>query len=116
MRVVVDDDRLVVDIRHVGYVHVGHRAVVEEVITAPLAAAKSDAAVAEAVVNAAVETDVRSPVPSVEKIDAALEAPVAGGPKEAGCGRHDPRARNPVIAVVTVSPVAGRPHITRAWA
>src|SRR5271156_6811245 len=108
---VVHNDRPVVDVGHV-HVHVHHRAVIEEGAASPLAAAEAYAAVAEAVVNAAVEADVRSPVASVPAVEAAGKTLVARSPEHAH--RPDyPCAGNPVVAAVVIpSPVTRRPEIS----
>jgi hypothetical protein len=74
---VIHDDGAAVDVSDIGHVHVHHGAVVEECAASPFAATKTYAAVSEAVVNAAVEADVRSPIASVPAIEAARKAPVA---------------------------------------
>jgi hypothetical protein len=73
------DDRLVVNV-HVGDVHIVHRTVVEEVTTIPVPAAVSCAKVAEAVINATVETDVRTPVAGMPYINTFTPAPVTRRP------------------------------------
>ncbi len=114
---VVDDDRLVIDVGDVGDVYVGDGAVVEEVAFAPLATLEAVAAVAEAVVDAAVEADLRSPVAFVEGVDAVIPSPVAGSPEQAGLGSFHPGAGNPVVAVVvTPGPIAGGPEVAFAGA
>src|SRR5229473_3167756 len=74
--VVIDDSR-VVGIVHDSDIHIGHRAVVVVGATSPVASEKADSGVAEAVVNAAIEADLRSPI-----------------------------ARRPEVAVRTISPIA----------
>ena len=63
----VDDHSSVVNVRHISDADVGHRAVVEERAAAPLAADKADAAITEAVINTAVETDMRAPISGVPR-------------------------------------------------
>jgi len=110
--VVHDDVAVDINVGELAATEVGDGAVVEEVASAPLAAVKAYAAVTKAVVNAAIETDVRAPVTAVEEIDAAFPAPVGGRPEEAFIGWHDPDAGNPVVtAVIGVSPVSGRPDV-----
>ena len=93
------------------HAHMHDRGVIGKDAAAPFAAGKADAPVAEAVVHAAVVAHVRTPVPIMEEIAAAGPAPVAGRPQQAGLGRWNPRAGNPIVAaVLVVSPVAGRPH------
>jgi hypothetical protein len=73
------DDRLVVDV-DVGDVHIINGTVVEEVTTIPIPAAVSCAKVAEAVINATVETDVRTPVAGMPHINTFTPAPVTRRP------------------------------------
>jgi hypothetical protein len=100
----------------VAAVHMHDGGVVVEVVAAPLAAGKADPAVAEAVVYAAVVADVAAPVAFMEKIPAPLPAPVRRRPQGALIRGGDPGARDPVVAVIAVGPVAGGPHHTRLQA
>jgi hypothetical protein len=86
VRVIVHDDGLVIDIGDVGDIHVGHRTVVEKVVTSPFAACETFAEVSEAVINAAIESDVRAPIADIPKIDAIVPTPVSGGPQIANFG------------------------------
>src|ERR1700733_13253667 len=63
-----------------GGVYVIHVSVVGEVATFPAATFVSNTAVAEAVVDAAVEAHLRAPIPLVEKECAAPPAPITWGP------------------------------------
>src|SRR5579863_1012801 len=65
--ILIHDHCLVVDGGHIG--DVGHGTVVIERPSAPFSATKADAAVAEAVVNSAVEADVRAPITAVPSIN-----------------------------------------------
>src|SRR5579862_2621779 len=113
---VVDDHRARVRIVNHGDVHVRNGAVVEEMSATPFAARETDAAVAEAVVNATVEADVRAPISGVPTVRSARPTPIAGRPEKSGPRRHNPRAGNPIIAGVTVRPIAGRPDVAVAGA
>jgi len=86
--------------------------VIREVTTAPFAAGKADAHISEPVVNTTVVADVRAPITCVEEIVSAFKSPVGRGPQKARLGSRYPGARNPVIAVVTISPIARRPKIS----
>src|SRR5271167_2043664 len=68
-RRVVYDHRLV-DVRVVnhGGVHVHYRGVIREASTAPFSAHEPHAAVSEPVVHAAIEADMRTPIPGMEHI------------------------------------------------
>jgi hypothetical protein len=81
---VVDDGDIVdVDIAHDGHVHAGDGAVIEERTAVPVAAFVTDAAVAVAVVDTAIEADVGAPVAVMKEVTVINEAPVAGGPESA---------------------------------
>ena len=86
-------------------------AVIEEVTAAPVAAEEAGAEIAEAVVDAAVVADARAPVAGVPKVCAAAVTPVAGCPESSHVGGLDPGSVDPLVAVVTPGPVAGRPDI-----
>jgi hypothetical protein len=62
VRVVVDDYPLVIDVGDVGDVDVVHAPVVKVAVALPISAIKTTAGVAEAIIDAAVKSDVRSPV------------------------------------------------------
>src|SRR5438034_2354975 len=111
--VVMDDGRVVGVVDHRD-VHVAHGAVVIVISAAPVAADETDASVAEAVVNAAVEADSWSPVACVPEIDTFAKSPVAGSPEQARLGSERPRAGNPEVTVGSVSPVTGNPEVARS--
>jgi len=77
----VVDYGLVVSVVDDGGVHVGHGAVVVEDPAIPVAAVVAVAAVTVAVVYAAVEADVLTPVAGVEGIDIAAPTPIARSPE-----------------------------------
>ena len=91
-------------------VHMHYKGVIGEDPAAPLAAGKAEAAITVAVIHAAIVADVPAPVAGMEDIEAVRPAPVAGRPQSALIGRRNPRARNPVVAVVAIGPVTGHPH------
>src|ERR1700722_8161367 len=105
-------DAAVVGVVNVGHVHVIHRAVVIEMIVVPVAAFVAVAEIAEAVIHAAVEADVRAPVSTVPEIAAAAPAPISGSPEEADLRRQNPDAGNPVVAGIGVGPIARSPDVT----
>ena len=84
--VVIDDGGAVddggIDVRVVNHraIHIHNRRIVMKVVTAPLAARKTNAHVAEAVIHAAIVADVRPPVALMEDIMAVFPSPVVGGP------------------------------------
>ena len=108
--VAVEDDGALIDVAATE-ADVGDGTVVVEVIAVPVAAEVAATNVAEAIVNTAVEANVEAPVAVVEAITAAVEAPVWRRPKSAVVGRRAPYARCPVIALITVGPVAGGPDV-----
>src|SRR5580704_12141860 len=73
-------DCLVIDIRDVRRTDVDDRAVVEKVAALPIAALVTPAAVAVAVVDAAVESHLWSPVSRVPQEYRAISRPVSGRP------------------------------------
>ncbi len=111
---VVHDDCLVhVNVGDADGVHVHDGGVVEERSATPFAAAKARAAVSKAVVNPAVEANMRSPVAAIPCVDSVIPTPVAGGPQQARLRHFNPRAGNPVITVIVVPcPISGSPHKT----
>jgi hypothetical protein len=110
---VVHDNRLVVNIRDVCYVHVGHAAVVIEVAPTPLATVETFPGVAEAVINAAIESDMRTPISHVKEVEPFVPFPPSRSPEHAHGSEH-PGARHPIVALVIVpSPIARRPQIAR---
>src|SRR5262245_2923109 len=112
---VVIHDGLVVNV-NIGDGHVVHAAVVIEPAVTPIATFITIAEVSESVVYAAVEADVRPPVSGMPDVEAVTPSPVARRPEIARFRREHPGARHPVVAVGTVSPVAGSPDIAIAWA
>ena len=103
------DDGAVVDVGDVA--NVGDGAVVVEVMPVPVAAEVADADIAEAVVDASVEADVRTPITVMEGVAASVVAPVGRRPKSTVVGWGAPYAGNPVVAVCTPGPVTGRPKV-----
>src|SRR4029077_5217173 len=111
----VVDDVLDVNIADDGDVYVVNGGVVEEGVASPIPAYEADAGIAEAVINAAVETNGWAPETFIPDVNSIAPAPVAGGPKKADGRRQHPHARHPVVAVRPPSPVARRPDIARSW-
>ena len=111
--VVVHDHRAVVDVVDVDFVDAVDGAVIEEVVTVPVTAFIAMAAIAEAIVDAAIEADVRAPVSTMEQVPAAEEAPVRRRPERANIGCGNPDAGHPVVAGGSVAPVTGGPEIIR---
>src|SRR5207237_171891 len=72
-----------------------HCGVVAEDAAFPASAVEPDAAVPEAIIDSAVEANVRPPVAGVPTINATHKAPITGPPQEPRLRRHDPQARHP---------------------
>src|SRR5580658_1559320 len=110
--------RRVVNVVDVGDVHIGGRAVIEEVSIVPTSARKTHAEVTESITDPAIEPNLGPPVTLVKDKCVTTPAPVAWGPEESDFWRHYPSARYPVViaGIVIPIPVTGRPDITVAWA
>src|SRR5271168_872727 len=107
-----------IHIRRVNHrrIYVHHGCVVREDSAIPAPADESNSTVPKSIVNAAIETDMRSPIPAVPQVPAAAPAPISRSPKEAHGRRHNPRARHPEIAIRAISPISGSPKVTRTRA
>jgi hypothetical protein len=107
----VIDDRLVVhpDVRDV---HVVYCTVVGEATMIPIAAFITMADVSETIIHSAIESNVRTPISGMPQVGAASPSPIAWCPEKTNLGGHDPCARNPIIAVITICPITRRPDIT----
>jgi hypothetical protein len=77
---IVNGDGGIVGVVNNGGVHVADVGVISKVPAIPPAAEEADAAVPEAVINAAVEADLRSPVSAMPKESAAAPAPIPWSP------------------------------------
>src|ERR1700722_13787114 len=110
-RHVVVDDSLVVRVVDNGRIDVVDGGVVRKVTAGPTSTGKAHPDVTEAVVHAAVESDMRSPIAGMKTIDAAGESPIARSPQQTDLRRLNPGSRNPEIPARAVVPVAWRPEI-----
>lgn len=108
--VVVDDYGVLINVADTGADAVDG-AVVIEVVAAPVAAVITDAGVAKAVVDAAVEADVGTPKAAMEAPAIVIPTPVTWSPEGAVVRRSAPGAGNPVVAGGSPIPVAGCPDI-----
>ncbi len=106
------DNRRVVNVVNVGDVHVVHRTVVVKLPVLPTSALIAGTAIAKAVIDAAVEADLLTPVAAIPGERAAAPTPVTGSPEQTNGGRLDPRTRHPEVAFTSISPIAGSPQIT----
>ena len=104
----------VVNIVNVGNVYIVYRAVVEKSVAFPASALIAIAEVSVAVIDAAVETDLRAPVAVIENISAAAVSPIARGPVVSDSRGAHPGSGHPVVVaeIVVIGPVAGCPHKT----
>src|SRR5580658_5233432 len=79
---------LVVNIVNVRVVHVIHRAVVVKLSVIPISTFIAETSIAEAVVDATVEADVRTPVAAIPSKANTAPTPITGSPEQANCGRR----------------------------
>src|SRR5262249_36327907 len=100
------------------YIHVVHFTIVEKMSAIPTAALVTVPGISEAVVDASVETDDRSPISSRESIATSVPSPVAWRPEVSGLWRENPSSRHPIVVTVFVipSPITRSPNIVVAGA
>jgi hypothetical protein len=110
---VIFDDCGVVGIVDDRFVHPIYGFIVEEVPIVPAATFVTASAVTVAIVNAAVKSDMFSPIAfMVDERASVVRTPVARGPKVSRLRSFDPRSRHPVVTIViVVGPVTGSPDI-----
>lgn len=110
-------DGLVVNVMNHRDVYVIHGAVIAKRAIVPVRAVISAARITKSVVDAAIKSDMRTPVSVMKKVASTIESPVGRGPKRADERRHHPSPWYPVIALRRVVPSSGRPNVvvTRAW-
>src|SRR5215469_2317306 len=113
--VIVDDGGVVGVVNDV-HIHVVDGAVVIEMIVLPAAAFIAVAEVSVAVVNSAVEADVRPPVAFMKNETASAPAPPRRSPEVARARSEHPGSGNPVIVVAVPGPIARRPDVVVARA
>jgi hypothetical protein len=109
--VIVVDDRGVVGVVNDGHIHVVYGAIVGETPAFPASAEIANSDITESIIYAAIKSDVRSPITGVPEIAPVTPAPVAGGPQKPYTWRQHPSAGHPIIIIVAISPIAGRPDI-----
>ena len=114
VRVVVIDHRGVINVVNVGNVHVVDGSIVEKASPVPTSALVAFAEVAESVIDAAIESDVRAPVAFMENECGAAPTPPARCPQETDFRRHHPGPRYPIVICIGIvpGPVPRRPDIT----
>jgi hypothetical protein len=113
-RGVVVNDRGVVNVVNVGYIHVVHRTVIVKLPVLPTSAFIALTKISVAVTDPAIEPYTRTPVAIVENVSVAAPTPIGGSPQQTAFRSHDPGTRYPVVVVVSISPVPRRPDITIA--
>ena len=98
-----------------GAIHIDHSRVIGKMPATPLSAGKADSAVAKAIVDAAIITDVPPPVAFMKDKQAVGPAPVARSPQKAWLRSWHPCARNPIVIslIGTVGPIARGPDHVR---
>src|SRR5204863_9065987 len=93
-----------------GLIYVRHSGVVTETVSFPAAAPVTVAEIAVAVVNPAVKSNSRAPIPFVKDVVVIMPSPPRRGPKHTDSWRSNPIARDPII-IVLPTPVTGSPNI-----
>jgi hypothetical protein len=109
------DDVIRVDVMNNRRVHVRNPSVVVVLAAPPVTPVKSGTGVAEPIVNTAVETNRWPPITGIPGVEAVDETPVTGGPEEADCGRENPNAGYPVVAIITICPITRLPDVAGIW-
>ena len=110
----VVDHGFVVNIANVRAAYIIYRAVVAEGPMIPISAFIAGTTITEAVSHAAIKAHMIAPVAVMPSVGIVAPAPITGSPEQANFRSHDPRTRHPEVALVTISPVAGRPQKTVA--
>jgi hypothetical protein len=114
-RVVVHHGR-VVGVMDDRCVHICDRAVIVVNSASPVPARESHACVSKPIVNAAIESNVWSPVARVPQIGSSAPTPITWSPQQSHRRRHHPRSGNPVIVVISIRPITRSPDIPRSRA
>ena len=103
--------RTVVHVVNNRCVHVGDRRVVVKRPSVPIPAFITPAGISEAIIYTAIEADMRSPIAMVQAIVTFIESPIGRGPKSSDPWGNYPCAWRPVVAIVGIGPIAGRPDV-----
>ncbi len=88
----------IVDVTHIGDIHIVIGAVVVEVSFAPIAALVAKANVAITIIDATVVADVGTPVATIKAVAVISVAPIARSPESTLIGSLYPPTGHPVIA------------------
>src|SRR5665213_105746 len=110
-RGVVDNRAVHINVADDSGVDVDYRCVIAEGVPRPDTSEEADSSVTEAVIDAPIEADVRSPVSRMPCINASAEAPVSGSPEYADAWRRDPHTRHPEVTFGPPGPIARSPEI-----
>ena len=105
---------MLIDVMHDCDIHIVEGAVVVEMAASPVAALVTEADVAKAVIDATIKADVRTPIAMVKAVAVVTVSPVTGRPESAFVRSLNPHTGNPIVACRRISPVAGGPEITVA--
>src|SRR5271163_3567204 len=97
-------------------VDVHHGGVVRKDSAIPASPDEANAAIAESIINAAVESNVRAPIACMENVPAAAPAPISRSPEKADSWRHNPCAGHPEITIRPISPISRGPEVSRTRA
>jgi hypothetical protein len=85
--------------------------VVVKVISVPVPAVIAIAGVAEAIVDASIETNMKAPETAVKAPAVAIPTPVARRPESSIVGRRAPRTGDPIVAGRSPIPITGCPDV-----
>src|SRR5262249_25332703 len=107
----VVDDGGVVDVVDVGDIHVVYGAIVEKASVLPASAFVAFTEVSEAIDDPTIETDAGTPIAFMKDVSVAAPTPPGRSPKQSRFRCEHPRARHPIISIIAVSPVSGRPDV-----
>src|SRR6516165_10598130 len=108
----LDVNSLLVDMGDRDVAEIVDRSIVDEHAIVPPATFIADAAVAKAVIDSAVKTNVGAPIARVPYVDPVAPAPITRRPQQAYGRRQHPGARNPVISNRANPPIARGPYVT----
>jgi hypothetical protein len=103
--------RIIVHISDGLGIHIRNRTVVINDTVVPIGAIITAARISIAVVDAAIEANVRTPVSCVPQISAVFISPPRRRPERTHPGSHYPGAGNPVITGIRIIPIPGRPNV-----
>jgi hypothetical protein len=102
---------VVVNMVNSGRIHIRYRTVIFHSAVVPISAVVAAARISITVIDAAIVSDVRTPIATVPMVGATIVTPPGRRPERAHIRGHDPSAGNPVITGACIAPVAGRPNV-----